>query len=185
MAQDTFSVLGEWYPWYLVAPKPYFPSALIIPTSISSGKVNPTQCEAVTMVAAQVIGNQTAVSVGGSNGHFELNVFKPMLVRNVLHSSRLIGDAAVSFTNNCVKGIQVRFIFLKKVSSRFVFDNLWFCIRRTGNFASMSGASELAFVCVFSVMTAVMPDFALHGIFESSDETRYGDDKIYAFIAGK
>jgi fumarate hydratase class II len=75
-------------------------------SSIMPGKVNPTQCEAVTMVAAQVIGNQTAVSVGGSNGHFELNVFKPMIVRNVLQSTRLIADSAVSFTDNCVVGIQ-------------------------------------------------------------------------------
>ena len=74
-------------------------------SSIMPGKVNPTQCEAITMVAAQVMGNQTAVSVGGSNGHFELNVFKPMMVRNVLQSSRLIGDACQSFSKNCVRGI--------------------------------------------------------------------------------
>ena len=75
-------------------------------SSIMPGKVNPTQCEAITMVAAQVMGNQTAVSVGGSNGHFELNVFKPMMVRNVLQSTRLIGDACQSFSKNCVRGIQ-------------------------------------------------------------------------------
>ncbi|KAL9953205.1 hypothetical protein ACROYT_G040583 [Oculina patagonica] len=75
-------------------------------SSIMPGKVNPTQCEAITMVAAQVIGNQTAVSVGGSNGHFELNVFKPMMIRNVLQSTRLIGDACVAFTDNCVVGIE-------------------------------------------------------------------------------
>ena len=75
-------------------------------SSIMPGKVNPTQCEAITMVAAQVMGNQTAVSVGGSNGHFELNVFKPMMVRNVLQSSRLIGDACQSFSENCVRGIK-------------------------------------------------------------------------------
>ena len=74
-------------------------------SSIMPGKVNPTQCEAITMVAAQVIGNQTAVSVGGSNGHFELNVFKPLMVRNVLQSTRLIGDACQSFSKNCVRGI--------------------------------------------------------------------------------
>ena len=66
-------------------------------SSIMPGKVNPTQCEAITMVAAQVIGNQTAVSVGASNGHFELNVFKPMIVKNVLQSVRLIGDSCQSF----------------------------------------------------------------------------------------
>jgi len=70
------------------------------------GKVNPTQPEAITMVAAQVIGNDTAVSVAGSNGHFELNVFKPVIAANVLQSARLIGDACVSFRENCVEGIQ-------------------------------------------------------------------------------
>merc|ERR1711931_435902 len=74
-------------------------------SSIMPGKVNPTQCEAITMVCAQVMGNHVAVTVGGSNGHFELNVFKPMMVSNVLRSSRLIGDACVSFTKNCVDGI--------------------------------------------------------------------------------
>lgn len=70
------------------------------------GKVNPTQCEAITMVAAQVMGNHVAVTVGGSNGHFELNVFKPMIIKNVLNSAQLIGDSCVSFTANCVVGIQ-------------------------------------------------------------------------------
>lgn len=76
-------------------------------SSIMPGKVNPTQAEAITMVAAQVMGNHTAVSIGGSNGHFELNVFKPMIVRNVLQSTRLLGDACSSFSKNCVKGIKV------------------------------------------------------------------------------
>jgi fumarate hydratase class II len=75
-------------------------------SSIMPGKVNPTQCEALTMVCAQVMGNHVAVTIGGSNGHFELNVFKPMIIRNVLHSTRLLGDAARSFTKNCVVGIQ-------------------------------------------------------------------------------
>merc|ERR1712226_712890 len=74
-------------------------------SSIMPGKVNPTQCEAITMVAGQVIGNHVAVTVGGSNGHFELNVFKPMMIRNVLQSARLLGDAASAFTDNCVDGI--------------------------------------------------------------------------------
>merc|ERR1719495_2114711 len=76
-------------------------------SSIMPGKVNPTQCEAITMVAAQVMGNHVAVTVGGSNGHFELNVFKPMMGSNVLRSIRLIGDSAVAFTDNCVDGITV------------------------------------------------------------------------------
>ncbi|KAL4069565.1 fumarate hydratase [Scleroderma citrinum] len=75
-------------------------------SSIMPGKVNPTQCEAVTMVAAQVMGNQTAVSVAGANGHFELNVFKPVMIKNVLQSIRLLSDASRSFTKNCVVGIQ-------------------------------------------------------------------------------
>ncbi|XP_046664892.1 fumarate hydratase, mitochondrial-like [Homalodisca vitripennis] len=75
-------------------------------SSIMPGKVNPTQCEAITMVAAQVMGNHVAVTVGGSNGHFELNVFKPMIVANVLRSVRLIGDSSLAFTTNCVQGIE-------------------------------------------------------------------------------
>ncbi|KAK0146564.1 Fumarate hydratase, mitochondrial [Merluccius polli] len=75
-------------------------------SSIMPGKVNPTQCEAMTMVAAQVMGNHVAVTIGGSNGHFELNVFKPLIIKNVLNSAQLLGHASVSFTNNCVVGIQ-------------------------------------------------------------------------------
>jgi fumarate hydratase class II len=69
------------------------------------GKVNPTQPEALTMVCAQVMGNDVAVSVGGASGHFELNVFKPLIAANVLQSARLIGDACVSFEVNCAAGI--------------------------------------------------------------------------------
>ena len=75
-------------------------------SSIMPGKVNPTQCEAMTMVAAQVMGNNTTVSVAGSNGQFELNVFKPVMIKNVLQSIRLLADASRSFTKNCVVGIQ-------------------------------------------------------------------------------
>ena len=75
-------------------------------SSIMPGKVNPTQCEAVTMVAAQVIGNHVAISVAGSQGQFELNVFKPVIIYNLLQSIRLIGDAAASFAVNCVDGIE-------------------------------------------------------------------------------
>jgi len=76
-------------------------------SSIMPGKVNPTQCEAITMVAAQVMGNHVAVTIGGSNGHFELNVFKPMMVANVLRSIRLLGDSCVAFTDKCVVGVEV------------------------------------------------------------------------------
>ena len=74
-------------------------------SSIMPGKVNPTQCEALTMVCAQVIGNDVAVSAGGMTGHFELNVFKPMMIYNLLNSARLIGDACQSFNDNCAVGI--------------------------------------------------------------------------------
>lgn len=75
-------------------------------SSIMPGKVNPTQPEALTMVAAQVMGNDVAITVAGSNGHFELNVFKPVMIKNFLHSARLIGDACQSFNDNCAKGIE-------------------------------------------------------------------------------
>jgi len=75
-------------------------------SSIMPGKVNPTQVEALTMVAAQVMGNDVAISIGGSNGHFELNVFKPLIASNFLSSARLIGDACVSFNEHCAVGIE-------------------------------------------------------------------------------
>jgi fumarate hydratase, class II len=83
-------------------------------SSIMPGKVNPTQSEAMTMVCAQVIGNDVAVSVGGSNGHFELNVFKPLIVFNVLNSCRLLADACESFADNCVIGIEANTAQIKR-----------------------------------------------------------------------
>jgi fumarate hydratase, class II len=75
-------------------------------SSIMPGKVNPTQCEAMTMVAAQVMGNDVTIGIGGSMGHFELNVFKPVMIFNFLHSARLIGDVCVAFNDKCAEGIQ-------------------------------------------------------------------------------
>ncbi len=75
-------------------------------SSIMPGKVNPTQCEALTMIAAQVLGNDVAINVGGATGHFELNVFKPMMIYNFLHSARLIADGTVSFNDKCAVGIE-------------------------------------------------------------------------------
>ncbi len=75
-------------------------------SSIMPGKVNPTQCEALTMIAAQVMGNDVTIGIGGSNGHFELNVFKPVMIYNFLHSARLIGDGCVSFNDKCAVGIE-------------------------------------------------------------------------------
>uniref|UniRef100_A0A6I8SSB1 Fumarate hydratase, mitochondrial n=1 Tax=Xenopus tropicalis TaxID=8364 RepID=A0A6I8SSB1_XENTR len=86
-------------------------------SSIMPGKVNPTQCEAVTMVAAQVMGNHVAITIGCSNGHFELNVFKPVIIKNVLQSIRLLGDAAVSFTDNCIVGVQANTERINKLMS--------------------------------------------------------------------
>jgi fumarate hydratase class II len=74
-------------------------------SSIMPGKVNPTQCEALTMIVAQVLGNDVAINIGGSMGHFELNVFKPVMIYNFLHSARLIGDGCVSFNDKCAEGI--------------------------------------------------------------------------------
>ena len=84
---------------------------IIIPTnepgsSIMPGKINPTQCEAMTMVCSQVMGNDVAIGVGGLQGHYELNVFKPVMAANILQTAQLIGDACVSFTDNCVVGIE-------------------------------------------------------------------------------
>jgi fumarate hydratase class II len=74
-------------------------------SSIMPGKVNPTQCEALTMIAAQVLGNDVAINIGGATGHFELNVFKPVMIYNFLHSARLIGEGCVSFNEKCAKGL--------------------------------------------------------------------------------
>ena len=75
-------------------------------SSIMPGKVNPTQCEALTMIAAQVMGNDVTIGIGGSNGHFELNVFKPVMIYNFLHSARLIGEGCVSFNDKCAVGLE-------------------------------------------------------------------------------
>lgn len=83
-------------------------------SSIMPGKVNPTQPEALTMVCAQVIGNDVAVSIGGISGHFELNVFKPVIAANVLQSARLLGDACVSFTDKCAVGIMANTETIKR-----------------------------------------------------------------------
>ncbi|KAM1150929.1 hypothetical protein ACFX2B_031043 [Malus domestica] len=89
-------------------------------SSIMPGKVNPTQCEALTMVCARVMGNNVAITVGGSNGHFELNVFKPMIASGLLQSLRLLGDASASFEKNCVRGIQAN----RERISKFLHESL-------------------------------------------------------------
>ena len=84
-------------------------------SSIMPGKVNPTQCEAMTMLCAQIMGNHVAVTIAGSNGHFELNVFKPVMIYNVLQSIRLIADGCISFTDNCVLGIEANEARIEKL----------------------------------------------------------------------
>jgi len=78
------------------------------------GKVNPTQNEALTMVCAQIMGNDVAITIGGMSGHYELNVFKPMIAYNVLQSARLLGDACVSFNDHCAIGIEANLASIKK-----------------------------------------------------------------------
>ncbi len=70
------------------------------------GKVNPTQCEALTMIAAQVMGNDVVITIGGATGHFELNVFKPVMIYNFLHSARLLSDGYISFNDKCATGLE-------------------------------------------------------------------------------
>jgi fumarate hydratase class II len=84
-------------------------------SSIMPGKVNPTQCEALTMVCAQVMGNDVAISVGGTQGHYELNVFKPMMAANILQSAQLLGDACVSFDEHCAVGIEPNHEVIKQL----------------------------------------------------------------------
>ena len=83
-------------------------------SSIMPGKVNPTQNEALTMVATQVMGNDVTISIAGSNGHYELNVFKPVMAANFLQSARLLGDACVSFNDHCAVGIEPNYEGIKK-----------------------------------------------------------------------
>ena len=87
-------------------------------SSIMPGKVNPTQCEAMTMVCAQVMGNHTTITIAGTQGHMELNVFKPVIAYNLIQSMRLLGDAAVSFTDNCVVGIQANEANIRNLMER-------------------------------------------------------------------
>jgi fumarate hydratase class II len=83
-------------------------------SSIMPGKVNPTQCEAITMVCAQVIGNDMTIAVGGMQGHYELNVFKPVMASNMLQSAQLIGDACMSFEQHCAHGIEANTAVIKQ-----------------------------------------------------------------------
>lgn len=87
-------------------------------SSIMPGKVNPTQIEAITMVCAQVLGNDTAITIGAMNGQFELNVYKPIMIKNFIESANLLAEASLSFLNNCVSGIKVNLIQTKSFLDR-------------------------------------------------------------------
>jgi fumarate hydratase class II len=93
---------------------------LVIPanepgSSIMPGKVNPTQCEALTMVCAQIMGNDVAISFGGAQGHYELNVFKPMMAKNLIESATILADATLSFNEHCAKGIEPNHANIEKL----------------------------------------------------------------------
>lgn len=108
-------------------------------SSIMPGKVNPTQAEALTMICAQVMGNDVAINVGGANGHFELNVFKPLIITNFLDSAIILGDGAVSFTDKCVKGIQAN-----KTRIRQHLDNSLMLVTALNPIIGYDKAAEIA-----------------------------------------
>jgi len=108
-------------------------------SSIMPGKVNPTQAEALTMVSAQVMGNDVAINFGGANGHYELNVFKPMMISNFLQSARLIGDASRSFGKKCVEGIQAN-----KTKINQHLNNSLMLVTALNNYIGYEKAAEIA-----------------------------------------
>jgi len=144
-------------------------------SSIMPGKVNPTQCEAITMVAAQVIGNQTAVSVAGASGQFELNVFKPLIAKNVLQSIRLLADGSRSFTKNCVVGIQANekriqtllhesLMLATILNSHLGYDNVAKCAKKAHKEGTTLKAAtvELGFLTAEEFDEKVRPELMLY-----------------------
>ncbi|QGR02692.1 class II fumarate hydratase [Ehrlichia ruminantium] len=117
---------------------------IVLPTnepgsSIMPGKVNPTQCEAVTMVCAQVMGNNVTVSIAGSNGHFELNTFKPVIIYNILQSIRLLSDASISFVQKCVYGIRAN---TKRIS--FLLDQSLMLVTALNKYIGYDNAAKIS-----------------------------------------
>ncbi|KDR85119.1 hypothetical protein GALMADRAFT_233751 [Galerina marginata CBS 339.88] len=144
-------------------------------SSIMPGKVNPTQCEALTMVAAQVIGNQTTVSVAGMSGQFELNVFKPVMAKNVLQSIRLLADGSRSFTKNCVVGIQANekrinnllnesLMLATILNSHLGYDNVAKCAKKAHKEGTTlkEATVALGFLTPEEFDEKVRPDLMLH-----------------------
>ena len=132
-------------------------------SSIMPGKVNPTQPEALTMVCAQVMGNDVTVSIAGSNGHFELNVFKPVIAANVLQSAQLLGDACLSFTLNCVKGIKANEAVIKKH-----LDNSLMLVTALNSKIGYAKASEIAKFAFQNEIT--LKEAAIHLKYVSAEE---------------
>ncbi|KAJ4483986.1 L-Aspartase-like protein [Lentinula lateritia] len=144
-------------------------------SSIMPGKVNPTQCEALTMVAAQVMGNQTAVSIAGASGQFELNVFKPVIIKNVLQSIRLLADGSRSFTKNCVVGIQANesrinsllnesLMLATILNSHLGYDNVAKCAKKAHKEGTTlkEATVALGFLTPEEFDEKVRPEFMLH-----------------------
>ncbi|KAF8329142.1 fumarate hydratase [Cantharellus anzutake] len=144
-------------------------------SSIMPGKVNPTQCEAMTMVAAQVMGNNTTVSIAGSNGQFELNVFKPVIIKNVLQSIRLLSDASRSFTKNCVVGIKANekrinqllnesLMLATVLNSHLGYDNVAKCAKKAHKEGTTlkEATVSLGFLTPQEFDAKVRPEFMLH-----------------------
>ena len=132
-------------------------------SSIMPGKVNPTQPEALTMVCAQVMGNDVTVSIAGSNGHFELNVFKPVIAANVLQSAQLLGDACLSFTLNCVKGIKANEAVIKKH-----LDNSLMLVTALNSKIGYAKAAEIAKFAFQNEVT--LKEAAIHLKYVSAEE---------------
>lgn len=132
-------------------------------SSIMPGKVNPTQPEALTMVCAQVMGNDVTVSIAGSNGHFELNVFKPVIAANVLQSAQLLGDACLSFTLNCVKGIKANEAVIKKH-----LDNSLMLVTALNSKIGYANAAEIAKFAFQNEIT--LKEAAIHLKYVSAEE---------------
>ncbi|KAJ7293705.1 L-Aspartase-like protein [Mycena rebaudengoi] len=144
-------------------------------SSIMPGKVNPTQCEAITMVAAQVMGNQTTVSIAGASGQFELNVFKPVIIKNVLQSIRLLSDGSRSLTKNCIVGIQANekrintllndsLMLATILNSHLGYDNVAKCAKKAHKEGTTlkEATVSLGFLSAEEFDTKVRPELMLH-----------------------
>jgi fumarate hydratase class II len=146
-------------------------------SSIMPGKVNPTQCEAMTMVCAQIIGNDAAICFGGAQGHYQLNVFKPMMAANILESARLLADACNSFNTNCISGITAN-----KAEIKAKLDNSLMLV--TLCLIAVTSISELSSLAFISALFAVIPDIQLVLKLLHASANNLADSRILAAIIG-